>query len=162
MCCLYTLPTYTLQFIHYHKSHPRFPETQPFVPSITAFLSHMTSCLPTVLAGATVFACLKTELTLLVSKWVSPLCLLFSLFSIPKWFSSAVSSVLCKKINTMCFYIMLTFIAVLIIIFCLSRKIKSSPHFCEYSQLLCMANNIPLQTFYFENGSKNCFKAKTL
>lgn len=170
MCCLYTLPPYILQFIHYHKSHPRLPETHSFVPSITAFFSHINSCLSTVLAGVAVFACLvsaksftgtvKTELTFLVSKRVSPLCLLFFLFRICKWFSSVVSSVLCKKINTMYFYIMLTFTAVLIIIFCLSRKIKCSPHFCEYRQLLCMANNIPPQPFYFENESKKLLQSK--
>lgn len=60
----------------------------------------------------------------------------------------------------MYFYIILTFTAVLIIIFCLSRKIKSSPHFCEYSQLLCTANSIPPQTFYFENESKKLLQSK--
>lgn len=83
-------------------------------------------------------------------KQVTPLCLLFFLFSICKPFSSAVSSVLCKKIKTTYFHIKLTSTALFPLLYlCISGKVKCSPYFCEYSQFLRRANNSPPQTFPF-------------
>lgn len=173
MCCSYTLPTYTYNLSIIINPTPGSQRISPLFiyhcilePHIFFLSSHCpcwrsSVCMP-YFSAESFTGIVKTELTLLVSNesHLYACCFFFLVFVNCFLLLSFLCSVRKSKqcIFKSCWHLLLLSLSYL----CLSRKIKSSPHVCEHSQLLWMANNILLQTFYFENGSKNCFRAKML